>query len=375
MREEKVCFPKFDLLNWLDEQPLFPKIVYRNRIALGSLHTASTLPKSALRYYGTRDFMPRKSDLWEKFPESVYILPEIELWEEGEHVVGIKRSSYPIRPPKAPPENLPIIESVTHTPSLSEWIQQIEHVKALNEKTVLARLTQYTLHEAISPLQLLSTLTRGNAHPFALILEEDLGWIGMTPEFLYSRSDHHIMSHALAGTRKRGENPVEDALFEDELLTSLKDLHEFGLVEDYIRKALAPHCAQLTSDTTKILKTPFVQHLVHEFQGKLLQIDDEALIRQLHPTPATGGIPKKSALNNIYDLENFDRGWYAAPFGFVSEEQSEWLVALRSCMIDGKTLNLFAGTGIVSSSDPLLEWEELDHKMSLYESALGQTAR
>ena len=86
----------------------------------------------------------------------------------------------------------------------------------------------------------------------------------------------------------------------------------------------------------------------------------------MHPTPAVGGFPKEAAFMEIGKRETFDRGWYAAPIGYISPNQSHHLVAIRSALIEEDAIRLFAGTGLVNGSTPPREWDELEHKISQY---------
>jgi menaquinone-specific isochorismate synthase len=79
-----------------------------------------------------------------------------------------------------------------------------------------------------------------------------------------------------------------------------------------------------------------------------------------------GGLPKELALEFLTNQEPFYRGLYAAPLGWVSKSQSDLIVAIRSSLINNHNLTLFAGAGIVNGSDPLSEWEELEHKISQF---------
>jgi isochorismate synthase EntC len=76
-------------------------------------------------------------------------------------------------------------------------------------------------------------------------------------------------------------------------------------------------------------------------------------------------------LKFIHDNENLDRGWYAAPVGWIDRTGGEFAVALRSALIDGSRATLFAGCGIVADSDPAQEYRESTLKLQLMESALA----
>jgi salicylate biosynthesis isochorismate synthase len=84
----------------------------------------------------------------------------------------------------------------------------------------------------------------------------------------------------------------------------------------------------------------------------------------LHPTPAVGGEPWPDAATPLTELEQLDRGWYAAPVGWMdSTEDGEFCVALRSALLRDRDAHLFAGVGVVAGSDPEAELAETEVKL------------
>src|SRR5262249_24438379 len=115
-----------------------------------------------------------------------------------------------------------------------------------------------------------------------------------------------------------------------------------------------------------IIQTTGVQHLYNCFTGSLKKISDLKLIQLLHPTPAMGGYPRLAALSYLHQEEMFDRGWYAAPVGWIGPNHANIAIGIRSALICEKEMHLFAGTGIVKGSKSEKEWEELNLKLRVY---------
>ena len=93
---------------------------------------------------------------------------------------------------------------------------------------------------------------------------------------------------------------------------------------------------------------------------------DADIVSTLHPTPAVGGSPTREAVAWIRANEPFARGWYAGPIGWVGYDSSEFAVAIRSALIDGTSLSVYTGAGIVPGSDPAREWQEIEDKMGTF---------
>ena len=88
------------------------------------------------------------------------------------------------------------------------------------------------------------------------------------------------------------------------------------------------------------------------------------------------GTPKPVADMMIADLEHMDRGRYAGPVGWMDASgDGEWGIALRSAMVTESGVRLFAGCGIVASSDPEAELAESDAKLVPMRTALAAPTR
>jgi menaquinone-specific isochorismate synthase len=113
-----------------------------------------------------------------------------------------------------------------------------------------------------------------------------------------------------------------------------------------------------------VLHLPNVMHLATDVAGV---IDDSTssleLAEALHPSAAVGGTPTDVATRLITEIEGMDRGRYAGPVGWMDASgDGEWGIALRSAEVDGNTVRLFAGCGIVADSDPEAELAEAQAK-------------
>jgi menaquinone-specific isochorismate synthase len=145
---------------------------------------------------------------------------------------------------------------------------------------------------------------------------------------------------------------------------SEKNVHEHDLVAETIRDQLAPFAASVAMGERQVRRLATVQHLWTPITAELdrnYHVLD--LVEALHPTPAVGGLPPADALQTIRETEPFDRGWYAAPVGWIDAAgYGSFAVALRSAVASGRTVTLFAGVGIVADSDPDREWDEVQLK-------------
>ena len=241
------------------------------------------------------------------------------------------------------------------------------------EKVVLAREVRTRAPHDFDVTAALRQLRA--AHPSCYVFgcwHRDSVFLGATPERLVRVDGRCVRASSLAGSVRRGATPDDDAAQAAELFASTKDRAEHEIVRRALCEGLQRLCDDVTAaDEPALLSLPHVHHLHTAVHARLrtghtlLQ-----LVAQLHPTPAVGGAPRNAALRFIREHEHLDRGWYAAPVGWLQRDRGEFAVALRSALITGPEASLFAGCGVVADSDPDGEYAESLLKLQPMEAAL-----
>jgi menaquinone-specific isochorismate synthase len=181
-----------------------------------------------------------------------------------------------------------------------------------------------------------------------------------------------LLTEALAGSAPRGRTASEDAALADALVCDEKELREHRHVVASIDRRLAPLGLRLVHASRPGLKRLVnVQHLHTPVSAALpagVRLLD--VLARLHPTPAVGGSPREAACAPIRGLEGFPRGLYGGPLGWIDHRGGgEFLVGIRSALIDGAHARVYAGSGIVAGSEPDREFAETELKFkALFES-------
>lgn len=252
------------------------------------------------------------------------------------------------------------------------------------DKVVLARRVDLVGEETLDVPAILRRLEAGapSATIFAISTPDGGAFLGATPERLVETRGRTFRTIALAGTRGRGADDAEDDRLGEELLASEKDREEHQVVVTMLRETLGPLADELhIAPRPHVVRLRTVQHLATEISGTVREGTNLlALVEALHPTPAVGGWPSELALDLIDEQEHLDRGWYAGPVGWLGLGRSpsggdgEFVVAIRSGVVRGRSASLFAGCGIVGDSEPDREWEESEHKLRALGATLGQLA-
>ena len=331
-----------------------------------------------LQWYGGFCFDAGAQDArWERFGCWHFILPRFELARDRDKMIFccnltglvdkkqiLKELARLKEPDRMKRLDLKVL-SRRDAPRPKQWRKGVEavlqNINARNcQKVVLARKTEFFFKEKLDPWDVLRNLKRvtANSYHFAFGFG-DVVFLGASPERLYKRQGRNILTQALAGTKPGPTSPVL-------LLNSTKDRHEHKIVVDAITAGLKPLCRQLAFDLKPQIRTlSNGHHLNTQFQGHLKNsVKDENILVSLHPTPALGGEPRDFALKTIRRIEPFSRGWYAGPLGYVGPDRAEFVVGIRSALVKGRKLSVFAGAGIVAGSNAEDEWQEIENKIS-----------
>jgi len=277
----------------------------------------------------------------------------------------------------------PVIRLERHDlPEYRQWCSLVEQgleniFTGKLDKVVLARAAVFSLARDYDPTELLLQLRRQapQAFHFCFQLAPNQAFLGITPELLYRRSGSKIESEAIASTRPRGQTLEEDERLATELRESEKEQREHLMVLERMEGLLKQFCLK-TERLSYLERLPLrhVQHLQSKVQGVLREgIHDSDLLPAFHPTPAVSGAPDAEARALIRKLEPFDRGWYAGPVGWISSNQAEFAVGIRSGLLSGRTLRIFTGAGIVEGSVPEEEWREIEDKLQSWQHLLGRS--
>ena len=372
---------------------------------------------------------------------AVHVVQQQDTWDIKSLSELLNRVSHRVAPSLPPTTLSPVLsrdetDQDVYERSVTAAIHTFQqpHPKPL-QKVVLARRMKLRFDKtATDELTALDVLRRWKyvnerGHYFYLNPgnDKEQEFFGCTPEHLFQikKKDHPdgestttVLTEALAGTRPRGETKETDDELRRELVTSQKDRAENEITGNFIRQQLkeanklklTKHHPSLDIPTMKTTKTQsddednvvdddnryFVrrllqlQHICQRFECPLedgVAASDVAkfLLKKMHPTPAVNGYPSKEAMEFIRQNEAtvFDRGFYAGPFGFVSRNEAEIVVAIRSGLmskekstttangsrtIPTKSLSIYAGGGIVPGSTVQGERSEISSKLNVISS-------
>ncbi len=339
-----------------------------------------------LRYYGGVAFNPgeEQSGPWKDLGRFRFVVPRFEIRRVAEAstlsmVISLAADEASVMAQCLeqlgqgrydPPDYRVLSHDVT--PTRAQWCEQMGHLQdelGLElEKLVLACRERIQCSAPIDALGLLEVLRRQTKQSFEFLFSS-AGWafLGCSPEKLYEREGQTVGSEAMAGTQSVG------AIGAPSLLESRKDNLEHDYVVQDMLEAFGKLEGRLEEASEKsVVSWNSLQHLSTPLVGTLpSNCTDAGILQTLHPSAAVLGYPRSRAWRRLHHYESFRRGWYAGPVGWIGKDNAEFAVAIRSALVRGNALELYAGAGIIKGSDPLLEWQEIQSKMRHYHEALG----
>ncbi len=252
-------------------------------------------------------------------------------------------------------------------------------------KKIVENAKQYIAAGDIFQVVLSQRLTRRtNAHPFSIyralrmhnpspymVFMRFPGGIGSRPLHIISASpEMHVRFEEgiaelrpIAGTRWRGLTVEEDVALAAELLEDEKERAEHIMLVDLGRNDLGRVCDYNTIRVEELMvveRYSHVMHIVSDIKGKLKSgCDAFDLLRATFPAGTVTGAPKVRAMEIIDELETTRRGVYAGVIGYIGYDGTmDSCIAIRTAIMQGDTVHIQAGGGIVADSVPQKEYAE-----------------
>jgi len=266
-------------------------------------------------------------------------------------------------------------------PDLNQFRQQFTWLQQQIQKKLLSKGLPITVQSGrgfkfsvAAKLQVLKNILQKNTDQYLYgFWNATSGFIGFTPEILVDANKNEFETMALAGTWAKAAGVVND-------FKNLKIQNEHALVVEDILKQLSDEQLLYKSET-EILEIEYLFHLKTKFKyacadekmfsDKVNSI--QKIIQKLHPTAALGLFPRSKLF--FYEFQKLElqnqRQNFGAPFGFVGNERSFVLVAIRNIFWQKNEVSIYSGCGVTADSDFETEWQELESKRNSVKKICG----
>lgn len=189
------------------------------------------------------------------------------------------------------------------------------------------------------------------------ILRQGSCVFGVTSAPLVGLLENQVEVIVPANTTIKEKNEIQNKTSETKVCNTSKQQREYYSMTDFIKnrlQSITEANSLVVLDKPTSLHRSYSQHLYHSIVGAIRRdttlLD---LVQTLHPTPAVSGYPQLNALKFIREKERLDRGWYAAPIGWIgAHNNGEFFVTSVSILVNEDSISLFAGCDIATDSDP-----------------------
>lgn len=229
--------------------------------------------------------------------------------------------------------------------------------------------TRFQTKTKARPFDLYRAIRKLNPSPYMYYLTlDDMSIVGASPEIMVRLADGgKVEVRPIAGTRRRGYTPEEDAALEVELKNDPKERAEHIMLVDLGRNdvgRVSEAASVVVDDLMTIERYSHVMHLVSHVSGKLKKDKTPFdVIRATFPAGTLTGAPKIRAMEIIEELEGRRRGIYGGAVGYIGfNGLLDMAITIRTALFHGGNIYIQAAAGIVYDSVPKYEYKECQNK-------------
>ena len=228
-------------------------------------------------------------------------------------------------------------------------------------------------------LTLYRALRALNPSPYMYHLVLDgMELVGSSPEVLVRLAAGTVTVRPIAGTRRRGTTPADDARLTEELQNDEKERAEHVMLVDLGRNDVGRLAKFGSVKVTEFMTVERFSHVLHLTSEVIGDVGDETsaldVVRATFPAGTMTGAPKVRAMQIIDELEPERRGPYAGAVGYLAagDRRMDLAITIRTCVIAGGQASVQVGAGIVHDSIPAQEWLETENKSRALLTAIGR---
>ncbi|MDD5406892.1 MAG: aminodeoxychorismate synthase component I [Sulfurovaceae bacterium] len=193
-------------------------------------------------------------------------------------------------------------------------------------------------------------------------------FICFSPEKFIDIKDNIISTYPMKGTI---DASLQNA--EEQILSDVKEMAEHIMIVDLMRNDLG-----IVANDIKVKKFRYIDSIKAGTE-ELLQVSSHItgkmqnnwhskigdILDNLTPAGSISGTPKKSTVDIIEKIEDYNRGWYTGIFGIYDGSSLHSAVIIRYIEKEDGKLYYKSGGGITLDSDCQSEYEEMTRKIYL----------
>jgi len=246
-----------------------------------------------------------------------------------------------------------------------EYKKKFDYVqdKIKSGDTYLLNLTAPTPVKTSCTLK--EIFSKANAH-YKLRYKDE--FVCFSPEKFIQIQDNKINTYPMKGTIDASIENAKEKILEDK-----KEMAEHIMVVDLLRNYLSIVSKEVRVETFRYITEieagdKKLLHVSSHISGQLEDTWHENIgniLKSLLPAGSISGAPKKSTLDIIDEIENYERGYFSGVFGVYDGDTLDSGVMIRFIQKTKDGYIYKSGGGITLDSDAKLEYNELLDKVYL----------
>jgi para-aminobenzoate synthetase component 1 len=191
--------------------------------------------------------------------------------------------------------------------------------------------------------------------------------ISSSPELFLKTSENKIISRPIKGTSPRDlENLAQDQKNKEYLATSEKERAENLMIVDLVRNDLSRVCKAKSVKVAKLFQINSYQNIHHmssEISGIIAKnFDIFDCFKAIFPAGSMTGAPKIAAMKFVKEKELMERGVYSGAIGYISKDESNLSVVIRTIICENEKFEFQVGGAITFDSNEEMELNEIFSK-------------
>jgi para-aminobenzoate synthetase component 1 len=236
-----------------------------------------------------------------------------------------------------------------------------EHIKCGD--TYLLNLTQPTKIKTNKTLKEIYDLANAS---YKLRFKDD--FVCFSPESFVNIEDNKINTYPMKGTI---DASIVNA--KEKILSNAKEMAEHIMVVDLLRNDIG-----IVSSNVKVEEFRYIQK-INAGQKELLQVSSHIsgmleddwhdnlgdILKALLPAGSISGTPKKSTIDIIDSVEDYERGYFSGVFGVYDGVKFQSAVMIRFIEKVENSFMYKSGGGITCDSEAVSEYNEMLDKVYL----------
>lgn len=268
----------------------------------------------------------------------------------------------------------PVAGEAVRQPGREDYMAGVEKIKGLlhDGEAIQVVLSSQASAEFTGDSFTLYRRMRGiNPSPYMFFMRlPGICLFGSSPEVLVRCTGGKLQLSPIAGTRKRGEDDVEDAELAADLLQDPKERAEHVMLVDLGRNDLGRIAKPGSVKVERLMEVERFSHVMHLTSRVTAQLNPQFdaldVLASSFPAGTVSGAPKIRAMEIIADTEPLPRGPYAGCIGWLGLDKDavhmDSGITIRSMWVRDGRIHWQAGAGLVYDSDPAAEWQECLNK-------------